>query len=248
MYRYKATPSDDSNIKKRLQLVRGLIDELGLFTQIAGIDNDIRLVIPDLSSRWLLRLPARGNVIAYVPRADVPLRDAVFIVPVFRADTWLVDPASRQYHNFAKPHRFAPWYGAYYRSSRSIFLPAEWGLARRMLALSLFHEGIHSFQHRRYGASCLTGAGSEREARRLEQRLLSKLYGTAWDDLIDQVSFGTSSEIETENRAEVCAPSADRLPDSALQSLTHGTLSSNDCQMLRTLVGRGVENRYRQEA
>lgn len=191
-----------------------------------------------LSDRHVLRIPwGVGHQVAYYRLsgpAPVQPEHSIFIALVKSIDTWrlLPDDVARQ---FTLPSRLAQTQGAYYKSTRTIYLAADGGLSPSWLSLLLLHEGVHALDH-------LHGKNrddwqTEWHARNVEYRVLRAQYGNALAEMLDERDLQAEilARLETGERLKLYES---HLSDEALDGVFGPAASRADATYRRTLVGR----------
>lgn len=191
-----------------------------------------------LLSRALLRIPAAEAAVRYLPRGGTSPTDAIFLTPVWNADAWL-PRADSPALAYVKPPRYSQRYGAYYASTRSIYLPAEWELNLTWLGVLLLHEGLHALDHRLKGdVGFADRLENERRAQRLEYEVLRALYGDRLSGVIARL-IGQDA-VPVSLRLAHFRYRSEHLDDGHLKRLFGFLSSEADYAFARELLARGA--------
>jgi hypothetical protein len=108
------------------------------------------------------------------------------IAPIMRRDALLAS-ADEYVRYFSEPAGFGSYKGLYLPSTRTIYLPVEWPISARWMAILLLHEAYHALDQISGRSASLPSWQQEVRARRFESSILIGLFGRRLDRIVDQL-------------------------------------------------------------
>lgn len=189
-----------------------------------------------LEKTALLRVAGPDDAVVYLHREGIDPQDAIFVFPVLGIDVWLMstDAPARIY---AEPSRYAKHFGAYYPTSRSIYVPAGWELNSTWLSLLMLHEGMHALDHRRKGTKGFGNlALNEERARGLESVVIRAVYGGRVVPIVSAVRARAQRSGNTTYEGLYAA--CESLEDAAVRLVFDFLDSEADYAFARDLIAR----------
>lgn len=234
-----------------------LVERLALFAALMhGVqrlaqrsrDLEAMAIVDFLGHSAVLGVPMRGSCIGYyapsAPRKFSP-RNAIFLALIKKSDIWLVEPGNPALQ-FTHPGRFAAIDGAYYRSTRSIYLSADWEVGEFWQSLLLFHEAIHAYDHIVAHRPKSPMWRAELHARRLEYMVLAGVKGKPFVALLDSAPplKAIDGSLKSGKHLKLFAPTERQISDAQLDQLFGPGCSLDESHYRRSMVGRCLVQRY----
>jgi hypothetical protein len=226
-------------LRERVSLLLELLREVGQIadrSQVADAQRVARL----LSERVVLRIPwGDGQQIAYyrdLGSGEVNLQRVIFVALVKAIDTWRLKP-----HDVARQYVLSSAVaGAYYKSTRTIYLSAGGGFSLFWRAMVLLHEGVHALDHEAAHGKRVMSWRTEWHAQRCEYEVLSAIFDEPFRALLgsqDQDDAIRNLLNEGEH-LRLWVPPTTSLTDDALDAVFGTAASREEARYRRTVFIR----------